>query len=109
MSVTGGGNKIFGGNGDDALLAFGGNNELDGGNGNDYLRSSIVNSTSAIPGVHLVANANVMLGGNGEDFFVSTGLYASGAFGTGADITGGRGDDTYWFRQSSDILSTGVP
>lgn len=99
--------RLFGENGHDALISILGGNELSGGNGKDYLQSSITNYTDS--NMLLVDNANVLLGGNGNDFLTSTGAYMVGAFGTGADISGGKNNDTFWLRQSSDIRTTSAP
>lgn len=96
--IDGDGNTLNGGNGMDTLITFGQENTLIGGNGDDTL---VALSQQWEP-----ATYNVMEGGRGDDTFYTEGFFASGIAGIGAFMRGGQGEDRYFLRQNSDVLTS---
>lgn len=93
--ITGDGNWIDGGFGNDLLGVFGVDNTLLGDNGDDVLSVASFRGPAA---------NNTMDGGRGNDTFQTLGAFGSAVAGIGALITGGQGTDQFMLRQNSDVL-----
>jgi Ca2+-binding RTX toxin-like protein len=82
---------VSGGNGDDSILLDASNSEAIGGNGDDELTS--------IGGL-----GNALRGGNGDDLLVSFG--GGSGMGLGNTLTGGLGEDAFRFTNAGNLVVT---
>ena len=98
--IRGDGNILDGGNGADTLGAWGGQNTILGGNGDD--RMGAFSEQLSPP------TDNRLDGGRGDDVLYTSGVFGSGVFGVGAQLTGGSGEDTFVLRQNSDVLTANL-
>lgn len=96
-SVSEGGNRLYGGDGDDELYAST-NNRLFGEAGNDILDASVGNGNNRLYGgdgadILFAGSNDFLFGGNGGDM-----LFA----GSGSNsLTGGKGADQFWIANAS--------
>lgn len=109
------GSQVFGGNGDDTIIARGfaptlaGNLLVSGGNGDDTLLLDAGNSTALGGNGDDVLTStgglnNTLRGGNGDDLMISYG--GGSGMGQGNTLSGGLGRDTFRFTNPGNLVVT---
>lgn len=122
FSATAGSNSIFGGTGDDEVLA-GHRDRVFGGEGDDLLDASVGSGNNRLYGDDgndelYAGESDRLFGGNGDDLLDATNgngnnrLYGQNGndtffLGSGDRLLGGKGDDTFFVTDGGDNTITG--